>query len=222
MRNTEELANYFVHNITKSTIGVEARVNSAMQAIPKLKERGWSLNEIKIELDQFANEYPQVVVNIYHIDEIMGKKEPPNNLMEQDVFYYHNLLRNTSSPTKIVVDEDTGRLVRKSEPFFLEMKKRFTMKDLMDYWYDQMNITPNDHMKRQDEGKFNYILGNYNIDEVLFAIDASKTIRSEMHVRLLRNAFELDRYMDDAREFIKAKENTHKMQGINREFKRSN
>lgn len=221
MESSHELANYFVYRITQARIGVEARIKSALTTIQKLQEAGWSLYEIKHELDQFAHDYPQVVANIYHMDEIMAKKEPPNNLLEPHVFYYHNLLREVSPPTKIVKDPATGKMVRQTQPFFLEMKKRFTMQELMDYWYEQMEIKPNEHMIRQDEGKFKYILGNYTLDEVLFAIDASKTLRKERQLRLLRNAFELDKYIEDAREFIKAKENIHKVQGINREFKRS-
>jgi hypothetical protein len=219
MQSAEELAQYFVYQITQSRVGIEARIGSAMQAIPQLLEKGWTLYDIKNQLDQFARTYPQVAVNIYHIGEIMDKIEPPNNLMEPDVFYYHNQLRVTSAPTRIRKDE-TGKMVRVSEPFFLEMKKCYSMKDLMNYWYEQMGITPNDHMVRQDEGKFKYILGNYTIDEVLFSIDAARAIRRDLQVRPLRNAFELDKYIEDGRQFIKQKENAHKMQGINREVKK--
>lgn len=221
MKSVEELASYFVYQITRSTIGVEARISSAIASTQRLLEQGWQLEEIKNELEQFAQDYPQVVINIYHMEEIMSKKEPPNNLMEADVFYYHNILRNVSAPIKIIKDKETGELIRQSEPFYLEMKKRFTLKELLDYWYHQMNITPNDHMLRQDEGKFKYLLTSYTLDEILFTIDVSKTIRKERQLKPLRNAFELDKYIEDARDFIKGKENVHKMQKINREFKRN-
>lgn len=220
MENTQELANYFVYRITQSAVGVEARINSALTSIAKLVDKGWSLYEIKVELDQFAQDYPQIVTNIYHLEEIMGKKEQPNNLMERDVFYYHSELRQMSSPPKIVRDPETDKMVRISQPFYLEIKSRYTMQELMNYWYDQMSITPNDHMLRQDEGKFKYILENYTLDEVLFCIDVSKIIRFERQLRPLRNAFELEKYIEDAREFIQNKENIHKVQGINREFRR--
>lgn len=220
MQSVEELAHYFVHYITQSRIGVESRINSAMTSIPMLLDKGWSLIEIKQELDQFAHDYPQVVQNIYHIGEIMDKKEPPNNLLEPDVFYYHGELRNMSQPPKIVKDPHTGKFVRQSEPFYLEMKTRYTMQELLNYWYTQQGITPNEHMIRQDEGKFKYILGNYTLDEVLFTIDASNVLRKERQLKPLRNAFELDKYIEDGREFIRKKENVHKIQGINREFRR--
>jgi hypothetical protein len=220
MQSVEELAHYFVYHITQSRVGVEARIKSALASIPTLLGKGWSLYEIKMELDQFAQDYPQVVPNIYHIGEIMDKKEPPNNLLEPDVFYYHSELRNMSQPPRITKDPETGRMVRHSEPFYLEMKQRYSMQELMDYWYKQQEITPNEHMLRQDEGKFKYILGNYTLDEVLFSIDVSNILRKERQLRPLRNAFELDKYIEDAREAIQRKQNVHKMQGINREFRR--
>ncbi|MCY9186622.1 hypothetical protein [Bacillus halotolerans] len=220
MNSVQDLANYFVYNITKSHVGVEGRIKSALTSIPKLLDRGWSLQEIKEQLDLFAYTYPRIVINLYHIDEIMNQIEPPNNLMEKDVFYYHSELREMSSPPKIVRDQESGKLIRQSEDFYLEMKSRYTLQDLMNYWYKKMNIQPTDHLMRQDEGKFKYILGNYTLDEVLFAIDASVILRKERQQRLLRNAFELDKYIEDAREFIRRKENMHKMGGINREFRR--
>lgn len=220
MQSTEELAQYFVHYITQSRIGVESRIQSAMASIPKLLDKGWSLVEIKQELDQFSHDYPQIVQNIYHIGEIMDKKEPPNNLLESDVFYYHGELRNMSQPPKITKDPHTGKFIRQSEPFYLEMKARYTMQELLNYWYTQQGIKPTEHMIRQDEGKFKYILGNYTLDEVLFTIDASNVLRKERQLKPLRNAFELDKYIEDGREFIRKKENAHKMQGINREFRR--
>ncbi|KAF2421715.1 hypothetical protein [Bacillus subtilis] len=220
MNSVQDLANYFVYNITKSHVGVEGRIKSALTSIPKLLDKGWSLQEIKEQLDLFAYTYPRIVINLYHIDEIMNQIEPPNNLMEKDVFYYHSELREMSSPPKIVRDQESGKLIRQTEDFYLEMKTRYTLQDLMNYWYKKMNIQPTDHLMRQDEGKFKYILGNYTLDEVLFAIDASVILRKERQQRLLRNAFELDKYVEDAREFIRRKENMHKMGGINREFRR--
>ncbi|WAT23593.1 hypothetical protein O0R52_21595 (plasmid) [Bacillus halotolerans] len=220
MNSVQDLANYFVYNITKSHVGVEGRIKSALTSIPKLLDRGWSLQEIKEQLDLFAYTYPRIVINLYHIDEIMNQIEPPNNLMEKDVFYYHSELREMSSPPKIIRDQESGKLIRQSEDFYLEMKSRYTLQDLMNYWYKKMNIQPTDHLMRQDEGKFKYILGNYTLDEVLFAIDASVILRKERQQRLLRNAFELDKYIEDARDFIRRKENMHKMGGINREFRR--
>lgn len=220
MQSVEELANYFVYYVTQSRVGIEGRIKNAILAIPPLLEQGWTLFEIKHELDQFAKDYPQVVQNVYHIGEIMNKKQPPDNLMERDVFYYHEELRNMSKPPTMKRDPETGRMFRYTEPFYLEMKSRYSMQDLLNYWYKQMNIKPNEHMLRQDEGKFKYMLNNFTLDELLFAVDVSISIRKDRQLRPLRNAFELEKYIEDARESLLRVENTHKVQGINREFRR--
>lgn len=217
--NEQQLAEYFVHYITRSTIGVDARIRSASTSIPKLIQKGWTIPELKNALDYFAQMYPDISRNVYHIDEIVGKMEPPNNLLEPEVFYYHNALREVSPPPRLIKNEE-GKFVRQEENFYLEMKQRFTLKDLLSYWYQQMEIKPNDHMLKQDEGKFKYILGNYTIDEILFSIDVARVQRKEQRLRLLRNAFDLDKYIDEAREFIRRKQNVHKMSGINKVIRR--
>lgn len=64
------------------------------------------------------------------------------------------------------------------------------------------------------------MLGNYTVDELLFMIDVAKVQRKEKQLRTLRNAFELEKYLEEARDFIQRKENIHKVTGINREIKR--
>lgn len=220
MQTVEELANYFVHYITQARFSIEPRTQSAISSIQFLLNKGWTLHDIKEELDNFSRTYPQIVTTLYHIEEIMKTKEPPNNLLNPDSFYYHNILREVPPPPTLKKDPESGKMVRVEFEFYLEMKKRFTMQELLDYWYKKMKIVPNEHMIKQDEGKFKYMLGNYTIDELLFMIDVAVVQRKENQLRPLRNAFELEKYLEEARDFIQRKENTHKVTGINREIKR--
>lgn len=220
MNDATSLAHYFVHHITQSTVGVEKRIEQAKQAIESLVKEGWFIEEIKEVFDQFSKEYPRVVLNVYHVGEIMQNKTMPSNLLSAEEFYYHNALREISPPTRLVQDPVTGQFIRKSTPFYLEMKKRFTMNDLLRYWYDQMGIQATEHLLRQDEGKFTYLLQNYTVDELLFCIDRAKYLRKERNLRPLRSAFDLEKYIEDARDFMKEKENVHKLAGIHRVIKR--
>jgi hypothetical protein len=148
------------------------------------------------------------------MEEIIGNKQPPNNLIDPDMFYYHNALREVPPPVTIKFID--GKPVRNESTFYLEMKKRFTMQDLLNYWYQHNSVKPNTGMLKQDEGKFKYILGFYTVDEILFAIDVSKAIRSDKQLLPLRNIFDLERYMDEARNFMEGKKNVHQLAGINR------
>lgn len=210
------LAEYFVKEITQRMTGTDARIERALAAIVQLENKGWTLKDIKNELDAFAKAYPGLVTNIYHMEEIMANKQPPSNLMEKDVFYYHNRLRKTSKPVRIYRDKETGSFIRQEEKFFLEMKDSFTMKDLLEYWYDSNGMKPTEHNLKQDKGKFEYILGFYDIDEVLFMIDIAQITRKERMLRPLLNAFEIEKSIEDARKQIREKRNVHRLQGIDR------
>jgi hypothetical protein len=220
MNEIMQLARWFVIDVVKAQGGIDQRLNQACRSIEKLISDGWLLIDIQAEIEKFAKSYPDVVTKIYLIDEIFVNKKPPNNLIEPDVFYYHNILREVPPPPKITIKD--GKVIREEQPFYLEMKKRFTMEELLQYWYEKNGITPTAHMLKQDEGKFKYLLGIYNLDEILFAIDVSKTIRAERQLMPLRNVFDLERYMDDAREYILGKKNVHQLQGINQVIKRGN
>jgi hypothetical protein len=214
------LAHYFVECIVRKSGNIQTRIERALVALAKLEEQGWMLEEIKNEMDLFAQTYPAVVTNIYHIEEIMGNKEAPNNLMESGVFYYHNRLRNVPPPPKMKFDKETRQYIRIEQPFFLEMKKRFSMPELLEYWYTSNGMKATEHNLKQDTGKFKYLLGMYDLDEVLFMIDVAQSNRREANQRPLRNAFELEKFLEEARDAIKLKKNVHRVQGIDQEIQR--
>ena len=218
--NKEWLAYYFVTQITQKTGNIQARLERALDAIDKLLEKGWTLEEIKNELDLFAQMYPLAVKNIYHMEEIMGNKQPPGNLLEPDAFYYHNALRETSAPTKLVYNKEKQCYERIDQPFFLEMKKCFTMNDLLRYWYKSNGMNPTEHHIKQDTGRFEYLLGMYDIDEILFAIDIAQATRKDNQQKPLRNVFELEKYIEEAKEAIQLKKSASRLEGIDRVFKR--
>lgn len=211
-----QLAHYFVEEITERKTNNERRIEHAIASIENLLKKGWTIPLIKKELDEFKKNYPALIPNIYHIEEILGNKQPPNNLIEPDVFYYHNALRKTSAPSRMVFNEETREYERIEEPFFLEMKDVFTMEDLLEYWYESNGLRYNEHHIKQDKGRFQYLLGFYDIDEILFMIDIAQEERKRMKARPLTNAFQLEKYHEQAEEAIKQKRNVHVLQGINK------
>lgn len=99
------------------------------------------------------------------------------SLIERGKFYYHRILH--IKPEAPVYNPRTGEV--KTTPFYLEMKIRFTMDDLLDYFYDTM-MTPAELVDRnKDAGAFKYMLEKYKkisfiepLDFILSLIDYTK------------------------------------------------
>ncbi len=214
-QKAEQLAQWFVYGVVRAAGDQTDRVERDVAVIHALYEDGWELIELQREVESFAQSYPDMTRRLESLSEIFVSKTAPSNLIQKDVFYYHDALRDVSPPPRIKRLPD-GTFEKTSSPFYLEMKRRFTLHDLMEYWYTKMQITPNPHMIKQDEGKFKYLLKVYDIDEILFAIDEGFGARRSMQRSLLSNAFDLERYVEGGREAIVLKKNAHMLQGINK------
>lgn len=215
MKEIEELAHYFVVNVQSKSEGVSRRIEYAIQSIKNSLEVGWTIDSIREEIDKFKLHHPSLISSIYHIEEIIGNKQPPQNLMDPNIFYYHNELRITSKPVKILFNEEERRYERLEEAFFLEMKKAFTLQDLLDYWYKSISVKPNQNILNQDTGKFKHFLKYYDIDELLFMIDLSIRERKAMNLPIHRDVFQIEKFADKAKEAIEAKRSVQKIQGVN-------
>ena len=215
-----KLASYFVHNFIQINENKEVHISRAIQSIHNLIEKGWTVEGIKETLDQFAKEYPNLLSNIRIIEEIMSNKQPPDNLMDPDVFYYHNELRITSKPPKLKFDKKTKKYIRKEEPFFLEMKPVYTMQDLLRYWYKSNKTFADERMMKRDKGRFQYLLDYYDLDELLFMIDLAQADRKEKNIKPLKNIFHLEPYIEEAKKAIERKRSISRMQGIDEIIKR--
>ena len=102
-----------------------------------------------------------------------------NSLLKRDTYYYHNSLHITSKPPRW----NAETLKVESEPFFMEMKIKFTMKDLLDYYYRTCMVDVSLRNEKRDIGAFEHLIKTYTkiienvegIDIVLMLIDeASK------------------------------------------------
>lgn len=96
------------------------------------------------------------------------------SLLERGVFYYHSSLHINSSPP--VLDTKTMRV--KVSPFFMEIKIRYTMEDLIKYFYRTTRMSEDLADPRKDGGGFKYLMGKYSkipfcepLDFVLALID---------------------------------------------------
>jgi hypothetical protein len=90
------------------------------------------------------------------------------NLIKKGEKYYHNQLR-VMPPSPSCTFDDDGCPVWKEEKFYLKYVQSYTEEDLFEYFVKQTgHIVLN--KKRQLAGLL-YILGENDVDTVLFAID---------------------------------------------------
>ena len=92
---------------------------------------------------------------------------------DYDTIYYHYNLQIHSKPNS--VDPITLQVVK--HPYYLEMKQRYTMNDLLDYYYNKLSVPIHFRDEKRDAGAFNHLISYYNFDKIntvdflLFVID---------------------------------------------------
>lgn len=120
-----------------------------------------------------------------------------DSLLKKGVYYYNNLLHITSkAPTW-----NPKTMQEECEPFFMEMKIKFTIQDLLELYYINCRVPVGLRVKVRDERALQHLLNKYNnmkapaIDYVLLMIDlASK----DNELDFLTNPLELENYSKEA------------------------
>ena len=80
------------------------------------------------------------------------------SLLKKNTFYYHNTLH--IKPPAPVFNPRSKK--EKVDKFYLEMKIRYTMDDLIRYFYKTLRVNAELADKKKDEGSFNYLLNKYS------------------------------------------------------------
>ena len=94
-------------------------------------------------------------------------------MTSDDSIYYHNELQIHSKPG--YYDPETGRIEK--EPYYLEMRYRYTMDDLLEYYYSKLSVPIQFRNTKRDVGAFKHIISDYKftnmntVDFVLYIID---------------------------------------------------
>lgn len=164
-------------------------IDRTMATVKHLKDNGYGKQEIFKILKEIGK------------TKIEGQDLPDrlweDSLTDKGVFYYSSLLHiKSKAPTW---DPKTFQVV--SEPFFMEMKIRYTMDDLLDHYYSECRVPIGLRDRKKDAGAFNHLLNKYNslkapaLDYILMLI----TLMSEdIEVEFCAEVFELNAYAKDA------------------------
>ena len=94
-------------------------------------------------------------------------------ITSDESIYYHYELQIHSKPGSF--DPITMKVTK--QPYYLEMKYRYTMNDLLDYYYNKLLVPIHFRDEKRDTGAFNHLISYYKFDKIntvdflLFVID---------------------------------------------------
>lgn len=186
------------------------------------------------ELERMMHEYredhdkPQEAYNIEDIlkyYKINPKKKvvkrDPNDIMEEGKFYYHPELQIVPPPP-VIRQLDNGDFVSSydEEDFYLEMKDKYTLENLVDYFHKRMEIK-GEGFKDRDIGAFKHILKSYDLDTVLYTIDQARFVAEDLSKPIPKTPFDIRDYFDEGTGMLEDRMNTCHMEGLNRVIPRA-
>lgn len=113
-----------------------------------------------------------------------------DSLLKPDTFYYHEQLTIMPGPSVW-----NPNMKEESNKFYLEMKIKYTIDDLLNYYYNNLLIPVELRNTKKDSKAFEHMLKQYNkfkmqpIDFVLYLIDYSV-----LEGNRISNVFDLQKY----------------------------
>lgn len=181
----------------------------------KLLLHGWTLEEIQRTLRAFMIKYPDDRPDIAKLFKKVDSSR--QNLLKQGSFYYHNQLRIVPGAPVRELDYNTGEIKKIEEEFFLEMRASYTIDNVIDYYIDQLNLTPSYQERSRFIGALKYLLKQYNIDLLLFMIDqAANHLVYDDKSRRDYNPLNLSDYRGYAEQTLNHKRTETKLSGDDR------
>lgn len=121
-----------------------------------------------------------------------------DTLLKPNTFYYHEQLTIMPGPSIW-----NPNMKEQSHRFYLEMKIKYTIDDLLNYYYTELLIPVELRDRSKDKGAFEYMLKKYTkfkcepIDFILYLIDYSKQEEA-----FITNVFDLQKYERETYEKI--------------------
>lgn len=174
---------------------------------------GHSFESLKTMLLEYAkdNELAKDTLGFPEIFDYFGdtpqfgntETEDKDNLLKTGQFYWHPALQETSPPRRIRYD-DYGNYETFEEPFFLEMKERFTVKDLHDYFIQKMPFGPFDN---RAQGMWRHLLSMHEVEDLLFMVDDLHGQWLDSGSDIPPTPFKLNDHVHGARELLMRRKN---------------
>lgn len=200
-----------------------------MNSILEILQGGMSPQELEALINRYrlTVERPEEVYGIeeviahFGIKVVKGKpKKDPDNLLERGKFYYHPALQVVPPPPVIrQLDDGSFEASYENEDFFLEMKERFTLDELVEYFYNRIGIDGG--FRDRDKGAFRHVLKTYDIDVVLYTIDESNALAQDLNKPKPQSPFDIRDYLEEGKVILEERKNTCYMEGLDRVIPRN-
>lgn len=193
--------------------------------IRRLLRRGWCAEDIQrrfVQVERTPAIRKQVRQRIgTEVRKLFNQQTPTSqNLLSPSVFYYHNALRLTSKPPKRQFNIDEGTFVRINDPYFLEMRASYTVEELVEYYARQFSMKLHRQEYSRYVGSFNWLLGMYDVELILFMIDESANMVKAENYRPPRKPMDIDKYKADAIRTRERKRSEAVVAGVNKIVRR--
>lgn len=160
--------------------------NRTLATANYLKDNNFNNNEI---IKIFNNIGKETITGEDLPDELWN-----DSLLEKDRFYYSDIFHIKSKPPSW----DPVTFTETCEEFFLEMKIKFTMNDLLFFFYDKCRVPQGLQDDKKNAGAFNHLIKKYEafskvpgIDYVIALINKAS---ADIDKNFVANVFEIEEY----------------------------
>jgi hypothetical protein len=140
--------------------------------------------------------------------------EHSDSIIDSDIVFRHHELQIHSKPGGF--DPATCTVIKR--PYYLEMKVRYTMDNLLNYYYTKLIVPPLFRDEKRDIGAFNHLISSFkspvinSVDFILFVIDfaASNDYKTN-------NPLDLKNWFQSTYEYLEQFVLNTKLELVNRE-----
>ena len=140
--------------------------------------------------------------------------EHSDSIINTDTLYRHHELQIHSKPGGF--DPATCTIIKR--PYYLEMKVRYTMSNLLDYYYNKLVVPIMFRDEKRDIGAMNHLINSFkspiinSVDFILFVIDYVASNQYKIN-----NPLELKNWFQHTYEYLEQFVLSTKLELVNRE-----
>lgn len=152
--------------------------STAQQQVYAVLAMGFTDQQIERELVSYASRYPDRIPGNGDLQKFFSNRTPsPINLLNPYQMYYHNQLRIVPPAPVVDIDIESGALRVLQPEYYMEIRASYTVQDLTAYFLSTVPCSRGIELRM--EKAFDWLLNQYDIDTLLFTIDAMAIYRSQ-------------------------------------------